>query len=476
MTRHVVDNENTSKNWDGLDIEIDLFDQGRSGVGGRSSHRLKSDEQNGSLRWDHGCQFFRADTPIFKKVVKNWIDNNVAEEWKGRFAASPPSDSSANANLDFFGLPSSPPFYVGVDGMRSIPARLLSENVDNSSKVEDNGDNAKEKSNINNILELLQGTRVARMERNEVTQRWILFGTSGEGAFHDTSEEIAKKTNEVTLGRVSDGDEAIAGYDAVILTDVSSSFGKWHRASAGVPEVFAKRVRRRIGARVPLFATMIAFDKELEVPFDAISFREKNTPLWFAARTNAKPLLKNEEKNSIDKDCWTLISTPEYAMEKIAETPMQDPTTGEFIPQSRDYLISVPGADLEKAFRNEVVEQSTGDPNFKVPNIVYMDAQRWGSALPCHRHLDGTSTTLRIISGVPYDSHRSPLAPTKEEVLSSQRQDEEATNRNFLLDDSLMLYQAGDMMSTYTPGYEGAALSGIEAAEHLIDQILLLQK
>mmetsp|Transcript_20906 Transcript_20906/g.23433 ORF Transcript_20906/g.23433 Transcript_20906/m.23433 type:complete len:106 (+) Transcript_20906:3-320(+) len=105
-----------------------------------------------------------------------------------------------------------------------------------------------------------------------------------------------------------------------------------------------------------------------------------------------------------------------------------------------------------------------------------MDAQRWGSALPCHRHLDDTSPTRRIISSVPYDCHRSPLAPTKVEVLSTQRKDEEANNRNFLLEENLMLYQAGDMMSTYTPGYEGAALSGIEAAEHLIDQILSLQK
>ena len=31
-----------------------------------------------------------------------------------------------------------------------------------------------------------------------------------------------------------------------------------------------------------------------------------------------------------------------------------------------------------------------------------------------------------------------------------------------------MLFQAGDMMSVQTPGFEGAALSGMNAAEHVM--------
>lgn len=38
----------------GGDVHIEVFDQGRSGVGGRSSHRNREDSQ--TLRWDHGCQ------------------------------------------------------------------------------------------------------------------------------------------------------------------------------------------------------------------------------------------------------------------------------------------------------------------------------------------------------------------------------------------------------------------------------------
>lgn len=94
-----------------------------------------------------------------------------------------------------------------------------------------------------------------------------------------------------------------------------------------------------------------------------------------------------------------------------------------------------------------------------------MDAQRWGSAMPAHRHLDEDSHTRKVISGVPYDSGRSPLAPTK--IVTCRHGDE----RTFLVDEKLMLFQAGDMMSTFTPGFEGAAISGMDAAEYLFEKL-----
>ena len=48
-----------------LNACVDLFDQGR-GVGGRSSTRVVHD----SLMFDHGCQFFRADT---SKMQVKWV-------------------------------------------------------------------------------------------------------------------------------------------------------------------------------------------------------------------------------------------------------------------------------------------------------------------------------------------------------------------------------------------------------------------
>ena len=82
--------------------------------------------------------------------------------------------------------------------------------------------------------------------------------------------------------------------------------------------------------------------------------------------------------------------------------------------------------------------------------------------MPCHRHLTKASSTRKIIAGVPYDSGRAALAPT------TRRDDAGA---DFLADETLMLFQAGDMMSRYTPGFEGAALSGLDAAKHILTRL-----
>ena len=76
--------------------------------------------------------------------------------------------------------------------------------------------------------------------------RWELLATSGEGAYHDTPEAAAAAAAEASLGV----------FDAVVLTDVSSSFEGWHRASAGLPADFAARVAGRL--RLPLFSCMVA--------------------------------------------------------------------------------------------------------------------------------------------------------------------------------------------------------------------------
>ena len=136
----------------------------------------------------------------------------------------------------------------------------------------------------------------------------------------------------------------------VVLTDVSSSFEQWHRASAGVPEAIAARVRNRV--RVPLFSCMVALPAPLDVPLDGITFASdtadsgaldgtcasgtgaestgKSFPLWFAARSSSKPGLG---ASSHGGDCWTLVSTPGFAAAEVSRVTMQDEQTGAFKPQ-----------------------------------------------------------------------------------------------------------------------------------------------
>jgi predicted NAD/FAD-dependent oxidoreductase len=91
-------------------VKVHVYDQGRSGPGGRASHRV----QDGIYHFDHGCQFFRADTDQFKQTISDWLDKQWVSEWKGSF----------KGDGDFFGCPSQPPFYVGAGGMSAIPVAL----------------------------------------------------------------------------------------------------------------------------------------------------------------------------------------------------------------------------------------------------------------------------------------------------------------------------------------------------------------
>ena len=109
-----------------------------------------------------------------------------------------------------------------------------------------------------------RGERVSNVFRNASTGKWNMLGTTGAAAYHDTKEEVARmaQVNSLASG---------TSYHAVVLTDVSSSFGAWHRASAGVPEEFARRVRERAGSRVPLFTTMVTFEQSLGVSESAVA-------------------------------------------------------------------------------------------------------------------------------------------------------------------------------------------------------------
>ena len=156
---------------------------------------------------------------------------------------------------------------------------------------------------------------------------------------------------------------------------MSSSFDGWHRASAGLPAHFAARVSGRV--RVPLFSCMVAYAAALGLPLDGLTFHGGDT-LWFAARSASKPGFPAGGEEAAE--CWSLVSTPGYACREIASTPMQD-ADGSFVPQSDDYLNSVPGPPLLAAFA-EAVAPMLEAAGRAMPAVAYSQAQRWGSAMP----------------------------------------------------------------------------------------------
>jgi len=418
-------------------LTVTVFDQGRRGPGGRASHRRvsPSDERvlpddaappGDALEFDHGCQFFRADDPRMKALVDEWCAAGWAAPWEGRFgriSGTAPFAAVRDADIDslaedFFGLPgSTAPVYAGVGGMQRLPRAML----DASGAT------------------VLRGVRVKTLHPLE-GRRWELLATSGEGAYHDTSAAVAAAATEASLGT----------FDAVVLTDVSSSFEGWHRASAGLPADFAARVSGRV--RLPLFSCMVAYAAPLGLPLDGLTFHGGDA-LWFAARSSSKP---GFPRGAEAAECWTLVSTPGYTCREIASTPMQD-AAGAFLPQSDDYLNSVPGPALTAAFAEAVAPllEAAGRP---MPAVVYSQAQRWGSAMPAPHSWEGQPVE---IMGVTYQSAIPPLL----------RPRPPGAEADFVAADEQRLYYAGDFCSRRAPGLEAAALSAVDCATHVVSQL-----
>jgi hypothetical protein len=275
--------------------------------------------------------------------------------------------------------------------------------------------------------------------------RWELVGTKGEAAYHDTKESIARQ----------ESDEVLAEADAVIFTDISSASETWHRASAGIPGSLREQIPEK--ARIPLFACMVALSDPVSgwIPFDGFTVGG-GSHLWFAANSQLKPGFPHS-----GAECWTLVSTPAFAVQQISETTMRDPETGEFRPQENNYLNSVPGPALFEAFLESIKQYLPADTC--LPRAIFLQAQRWGSGLPVP---DALVATSKEIVGTRYCSE------LKSSLVFDHADANAIHSKDFVADDQLQLYYAGDFCSTRNPGFEAAALSGFHVAAHLAKSIL----
>mmetsp|Transcript_105054 Transcript_105054/g.201647 ORF Transcript_105054/g.201647 Transcript_105054/m.201647 type:complete len:477 (-) Transcript_105054:54-1484(-) len=436
-------------------LTVTVFDQGRQ-LGGRAAHRRVQEDGEyvssasvAPFAFDHGCQFFRADSPRFREeLLREWLDRKWAAEWKGKFGTLQNSSDVSVTKASFFGFPHQPPYYCGVGGMCFLPMALL------------------EDATTTGAVQVRGGVRVANTVKLS-DGKWLLSGTSGKAALHDTAEEEAARSAPDALGE----------FDVVVVTDVSASMAGWHRASAGIPEEVAARVRGR--TRVVLFTALFAFERPVNVDLQAMSAADD--VLWFAARTRSKPGLDEASTH----DCWTFVSTPKYAAAEVERVPMQDPKTGAFRPQEMHYLREGPCAELLAAFA-KLLSRSGHDSALPLPKAVYVGGQRWGSSFPAPsndgRDAKGRGPTTVEVLGVAYDSAASlTLAPADDRCTSEMPEekkprpaDHENGNapRDFLADDERRIYYASDYVSGQLPGLEASALSALDAARHIVSKLL----
>lgn len=408
--------------------QIRIYDQGYR-PGGRTSSRLLKFEGDDDLLVDHGCQFFRSDLPASRSIVDDWVEQGFVKKLDDIKSLSSPSSSS------FFGFPNRPPFFYPTSGGM---VGLVNKQVDAWPA---------------DSVVMSSSHRVTAVERDESSTKFKVTSTTGKNAIHDTADK------DMAAAPPTETDE----FDAVIFTDVSStSFKSWHRASAlgssesGIPEEFLADVRSRLenSGRVPLFSCIVVFETplELENGAEAVTFEDSEGAAWFACRSSAK---LGQSGGSSKLDAWVIISTPKFGVDEISRVPMQT-EDGKFIPQDKDYLREGPCQAL--------LEDLKGLSSNPLPNVVCVDGQRWGSALPGVK-VNGIEGGKKVCRDVLYDGAMQDLAPT---VAYPEIGGDEGEKKSFVMHSS-GLFQAGDMMAMTSPGVEGAIVSASECADAVIE-------
>lgn len=403
-----------------------------------------------------------------KELAKNWVKHGWVAPWKVRFGCLPNHRNGHSCirdtenQSDFFGVPSPKngnEVYIGIGGMHLLPRKIL----ESSKTVVHKG------TRVSHVA----SRTIDKIDDNNTGKKrhvWDIITTVGIAAFHDTKESVAtielekakKKeanTSSTTTATSTSTTTQIVvhrGFDAVIFTDISSSSDSWHRASAGIPSSFVEKLPPKL--RLPLFSCMIALKRSIKdkIPYDAFAVDfDSSSPLWFAAVSDSKPGFPSGGDSVAE--CWTLISTPSFAVDEIKETTMRDPVTGSFRPQENDYLNSIPGPTLRDAFFDLVRPYLDGEDT---PETIYLQAQRWGSGLPIDPDMVATED-VHEVCGTTYASKAKGSL-----VYSSP----EKKFKNFVADDSIGLYYGGDFCSHLNPGFEAAALSGLDLAKHILCQ------
>ena len=91
-------------------------------------------------------------------------------------------------------------------------------------------------------------------------------------------------------------------------------------------------------------------------------------------------------------------------------------------------------------------------------------------ALIGQRGAMGESGSTVWLMDVDYESETPPLLYPRPDagVDGGALGDESGADIDYLADDDLRLYYAGDFCSKRPPGFEAAALSGLDVAEHIL--------
>lgn len=98
-------------------VKSTVFDTGNHGLGGRMGTRVIGPQP---LIFDHAAQFFTVNDSRFRELVDGWLERALVRPWEGVIG-------ELEVGGQFTPFPSSPPKYIGVNGMRPLADSLLAQ-------------------------------------------------------------------------------------------------------------------------------------------------------------------------------------------------------------------------------------------------------------------------------------------------------------------------------------------------------------
>ena len=373
---------------------VELIDQGSRGRGGRASSSRPT-THDPPLVFDHGCQFFTAESEAFRETCAVLERAGHIAKWDGRFGTLDAStgvfrakseNDAAPRGDDFFCLLAAKDVYVGVPTMRGLCdglRKLIHEDaaVDSPQCA----------------VTCLERAR----DETKNARPWVVSGVGGRAL-----DENQHGSREYALG----------AFEAVIATDVmlTKTGTPGSCALEGVAEVSDEEAPRpedvsgasaraaatwramRDSPAESLFSLMVAFggsdeDEDASVPFDAVVVTGSET-LQLLVRDSAKP--GRAERGARNR--WTAVSTAAFAAAVVADAPLS--VDGAYNPQTAAYLERVTPAmveatrDLLCAASHEHSKGATkmGDAKNASPTDrdrycdppTHAQSQRWGHAFP----------------------------------------------------------------------------------------------
>ncbi|XP_048127317.1 renalase [Rhodamnia argentea] len=230
-------------------IKSTVFDTGIHGLGGRMGTRVIEPQH---LIFDHAAQFFSVSDARFAEIVNVWREKGLVGEWLGTVG-------ELEAGGQFVPLPSSPPRYIGVDGMRPLADSLLSE----TSMV------------------------------NVVRPCWISKLEPFNGMWH-----------------LSENGKHCGQFNAIVIAHNGKCANRL-LASSGLPLIARQMKRLELSS---IWALLAAFEDPLPIPsntatppFEGAFVKGVDSISWMA--NNSRKLVRSPDNGP---HCWTFFSTAAY--------------------------------------------------------------------------------------------------------------------------------------------------------------------